>query len=68
MSNQKDILDTERAARLDVAFVVHRVHGVADAWAQEEVIQALASTASPIGAASAEDVLKCLKGVKKAQG
>ena len=68
MDNQADILETERAACLDVAFVMHKVHVVADAWAQEEVIRALASTASPARAASVEEMLGCLKEVKKLKG
>ena len=47
LKHQKDILETDRSAALEIGFLVQQVHVVADTWAQEELLQALKSVARP---------------------
>jgi hypothetical protein len=61
LENQKDILETDRSATLEVAFLLQKVHVVADAWAQNAYLNILSGPAGePTSAADIPQILVTL--------
>ena len=66
-SNQKDILETDRSAALEIGFLFQCVHGVANGWVTGEVLQMLADAEVPNSVIPNDGILKCVMAVKKLQ-
>jgi hypothetical protein len=63
LEHQKDILETDRSATLEVAFLLQKVHVVADAWAQNAYLNILTGPAGE--PTSAADIPKILVALNK---
>ena len=57
--HQKDILETDRSASLEIGFLLQHVHGVADAWVQQEVFDILQKTSPPMRAVNKDELSTC---------
>ena len=63
-SHQKDILDTDRSASLEIAFLLQQVPAAADAWANEEVFRILNDVASPARTTTEDCMMTSLNSLK----
>lgn len=66
-TNQMDILETDRSEALEIAFLTHKVHRVADVWVQREISGCLRTSLSDTLPTSEADILDILAQLKKVQ-